>query len=298
MTRVFVTGGGLGTPVPPFSALLGGLSRFAESGGIAEEIVTQGDPRDPALIHAVFASPRPSKGRAVLLFLHGKGGSAGEWIHDVKVALRMGFSVIVPNLRGHAPSTGEHITYGVLETGDIERLVEALHRRFGFDQERVGVDACSLGTLTGIRFSTVFPVRALWLQAPFCRLQDLAVHYLAAATGLPVRLLTLPAVAAVSRIETLTGFTLESIDPLAHARNVRCPVTVVHGDADERVPLRFGRPVFDALAGSKELWVVPRAGHCHHPSEPRTLARDEYVEKWGGFFRFHLQGRSGPLRLS
>jgi len=42
---------------------------------------------------------------------------------------------------------------------------------------------------------------------------------------------------------------------------VRCPVLVMHGEADEIVPLGHGRRLFEMAPGPKTLVVIPGAHH-------------------------------------
>jgi pimeloyl-ACP methyl ester carboxylesterase len=72
------------------------------------------------------------------------------------------------------------------------------------------------------------------------------------------------------------------------ARRVTCPTVVVHGEDDGLVPIRFALRVYEALAGEKTFWRVPRCGHCHHADEPQALSRAEYEKRWTEFFHPRL----------
>jgi dipeptidyl aminopeptidase/acylaminoacyl peptidase len=50
--------------------------------------------------------------------------------------------------------------------------------------------------------------------------------------------------------------------PLYYAHAVTQPLRIVHGDADESVPLDHGRWFHERAAGPKELCVLPGAPHC------------------------------------
>lgn len=50
--------------------------------------------------------------------------------------------------------------------------------------------------------------------------------------------------------------------PVYYAQAMTQPLRIVHGDADESVPLEHGRRFFEHAAGPKELCVVPGAPHC------------------------------------
>lgn len=251
-----------------------------------EEVEHEGDPREPARLHALFASPGAPASRGTVLFLHGKGGCAAEWRPDAARALRLGWNALVADLRGHAPSGGRRVTYGALEEEDLVRLLDAARARWGVEAARVAVDACSMGSLVALRLAARVPaIAGLWLQSPFGGLRRMAGVYLARATGIPAALLALPARLAVGLVEKETGFDLAAIDPVATARRVTAPAVVVYGETDVLVPEGLAREVFDALSGPKDWWRVPRAGHCHHPDEPQALYARLYARRWTAFFR-------------
>ncbi|MCM3875731.1 MAG: alpha/beta hydrolase, partial [Thermoanaerobaculia bacterium] len=242
----------------------------------------------PARLSVHFATPGRPETRGTVLFLHGKGGCGAEWTPDTVRALGLGFNVLVPELRGHPPSTGARITYGILETVDLERLLELAAARFGVKRARLGIDGCSMGALLALHLAAAAPPAALWLQAPFADMKEMAAHYLHRATGLPAFLFALPVRILVRRIARTEGLDLSQADPVRAARRVTCPTVVVHGEEDGLVPIRFAPRVYEALAGEKTFWRVPRCGHCHHADEPQALRQAEYERRWTEFFRPRL----------
>ena len=271
------------------SAFLPALREAAGPRGFVETFEHDGDPAEPARLVAHLASPGAPGRRATLLFLHGKGGFAAEWRRDAVRALRIGYNVVVPQLRAHAPSGGRRITYGLREKGDVALLVAEAERRFGVGARRLGLDGASYGALVALHVAADDArVRALWLRSPFADLPAMAAQYVARATGLPRALVSLPARLWVALAARSTGLPLAALDPLQAARQVSCPAVVVHGEADELVPVALAPPVHAALGGPKELWIVPRAGHEHHPDEPSGLHAAAYARRWTAFMSRHL----------
>lgn len=275
---------GLAPATASVDAFRSAVREAAGPEGFVEIVTHDGDPREPARLFALFATPGRPETRGTVLFLHGKGGCGAEWAPDAVRALGLGFNVLVPELRGHPPSAGARVTYGILETGDLERLLDLASARFGVERARLGIDGCSMGALLALHLAAAASPAALWLQAPFGDLKNMAAHYLHRATGLPAFLFALPVRLLVRRIARTEGLDLSQADPMRAARRVTCPTVVVHGEDDRLVPIRFAPRVYEALAGEKTFWRVPRCGHCHHADEPQALERGEYERRWAEFF--------------
>ncbi|MGH9441918.1 MAG: alpha/beta hydrolase [Thermoanaerobaculia bacterium] len=252
-----------------------------------------GDPRDPALLHATFATPGDPGFRTTLIFLHGKGGDAAEWQPDAVAALEAGFNVLCPDLRGHGGSEGDFITFGLLESGDLRLAVARAAEKFGADPDRLAVHACSAGCTVALAFCAGNPsVRALWMESPFGDAREMARHYLHLKSGLPGWLLGLTTRIALSRADARIrrrlglpgGAGLESVDPLETAKRVRCPVQVVYGAKDELVLPGFVPVLAAVLPRTTKVWRVEGAGHCHHENEASRIMREEYRRRWDEFF--------------
>jgi fermentation-respiration switch protein FrsA (DUF1100 family) len=87
----------------------------------------------------------------------------------------------------------------------------------------------------------------------------------------------------------MAGAVLPVVGPLvahgfntqAKIRQVRVPLFVIHGDADEVVPFSQGQAVFRAANEPKEFWRVPKAHH----NDLLYIAGEEYVTRLRAFLR-------------
>jgi len=275
---------------------LDALRRHGES---ADAFEHPGDARDPVSLVCTFASPGAPADRATILFLHGKGGNATEWLPDALRALACGFNVLCPDLRGHGRSGGRFITFGLLEREDLKNAVEAARERFGIDASRLGVHSCSYGGAPALQFCAANPdVRALWLESPFGDATAMARHYLHLKSGLPSWTLGLTTRWALSRadgrVRAAIGLSraegLATMDPVEAAEKIRCPVALVYGKRDElTLPAFLGR-LEEALPRATTVWEVASAGHCHHADQPLAVEAKEYERRWKEFFGLRLGG--------
>jgi pimeloyl-ACP methyl ester carboxylesterase len=286
---------GLG-PTPDRQAEL--LAALEAHAAIVSSLRHKGSARLPVELAATFASPGAPEQRPTILFLHGKGGSSCEWEPDALRALRLGYNVLLPDLRSHGRSGGTFFTLGFLEKDDLALALEAARGGFGVDPDRFGIHSCSAGSSVALEFAAGRTgVRAIWLESPFAEPREMARHYLSRATRIPGFLLALTsrwAIArAVSRVQRELGGEdgapgLELLDPLAAIARVTAAVLLVHGEEDGLVPPHFTRRLAAALPPRSAVWNVSGAGHCHHANEPEVVARMAYERRWEEFFGTYL----------
>lgn len=265
---------------------------------ILGEIRHSGSARLPVELSATFASPGEPARRPTILFLHGKGGNASEWTPDALRAVRLGYNVLLPDLRGHGRSGGSIFTMGYLEKEDLARAIEVAGERFAVDPQRIGIHSCSAGSSVALEFAAGRSgIRAIWLESPFAQPREMARHYLSRATKIPAPLLALAtrwAISrAVSRVARELGVQappdgLALLDPVRAAAQVTAVVLLVHGQEDGLVPPRFTSRLAAALPPRSAVWTVPGAGHCHHGNEPAAVARAAYERRWEEFFGAYL----------
>jgi pimeloyl-ACP methyl ester carboxylesterase len=286
---------GLGPPPDRYAELAEGLAGAATT---VAELRHPGSARLPVELSATFASPGDAPSRPTILFLHGKGGNASEWTSEAVRALRLGYNVLIPDLRGHGRSGGTFFTLGYLEKDDLALALDAVRGRFGIDEQRLGIHSCSAGSSVALEFAADRAgIRAIWLESPFARPREMARHYLSRATHIPWPLLTLASHwairRAVSRVARELGVHdprggLELLDPVQAVARVTAPVLLVHGEDDRLVPPRFMARLAAALPPRSAVWNVAGAGHCHHDDEPAAVSRQAYARRWEEFFRIYL----------
>ena len=268
------------------------LSRLSAAGARVHDYRFAGSARAPDELCAILATPAEGRSSRTIVFLHGKGGNAAEWAPDALRAVALGYNALLPDLRGHKPSGGEFVTYGLLEREDLAAAIAAAEVRFDLDASRLAAHSCSAGSSTALVWAADEPrVRGIWLESPFADAREMARHYLGILTGLPRAVLGLTTAFAVRRalgsLRAALDVTPEEIlasDPVRAAARVRVPIFIVFGDEDRLVPPRFTQRLADVLPPGSTLWNPQGAGHCHHDNEPQKVNEREYVERWTAFF--------------
>jgi pimeloyl-ACP methyl ester carboxylesterase len=176
------------------------------------------------------------------------------------LALRFDFSYV-----GASSGRFEDITYG----GEVDDLKAAYALVQNRQTGKTAILGSSMGGSVALLFAAQEPsVAALvTVAAPF--------H----PENFPLRMLT-PEQLQQWRARGFTTYNgqrlnvtlledLEHIDMPASARKIRCPVLILHGDADEVVPVKEAYELHDCLPNSKRL--VTFEGSDHRLSNPMVL---------------------------
>lgn len=187
---------------------------------------------------------QPRAGQPVILYLHGNAGNLASRAGRFQRMIARGYGVIAPAYRGSSGSTGTPSEAAI--TGDMLSLYGALDAFVpGLEPGHVVIYGESLGTgvaLKTVAASGVQPA-AVVLEAPFTSLPDV------------VR-------ASVPRMTPLIPRMTSIWDSARHARALRAPLLVLHGDRDDLIPIAQGRAVLKAArATNKSLITVQGAGH-------------------------------------
>lgn len=189
------------------------------------------------------------EGLATILFFHGNAGSLASRAGRFAAYQQQGFGVLFASYRGYGGSGGKPTQAGII--ADSFLFLDWLEGR-GVEPSRIAVIGESLGSAVAVRLAARREVGAVILEAPFSSAADIAAaHY----WWLPVR--------ALMR---------DPFDSMKAIGSVSAPVTIIHGDRDTIVPLRYGQRLFEAASEPKEMVVIADAGH-------NNLLRDEVLRK-------------------
>jgi pimeloyl-ACP methyl ester carboxylesterase len=235
----------------------------------------------PPRASIALATVDPAHGsppRATVFVLHG--------IRDRKEAMRpwatmlarAGYRAVLVDLRGHGRSTGDVLTYGVVDAVDLSQVLDALA-----DQGRivgpVGVMGHSYGAATAIQWAgRDARVAGVVAVAPFTNLRDVVPGY----TIVPLS----PAFVArvVDRAGKLGGFDPDAASPLDAITRARAPVLLVHGRADRRIPPSHSQRLHAAAPDHSELVLVDGAGHDDVTGAPGARLAERTVAWFSGAF--------------
>ena len=183
--------------------------------------------RDGRRISAVYL-PNPAA-RYTLLFSHGNAEDLGDDLLFLQAVRDSGFSVLAYDYQGYGTSEGRPSESHVYE--DEEAAYQYLTHTLATPPEQVIAWGRSLGGAAAVDLASRRPLAGLILESSF-----------------------ISAFRVLTRVSLLPIDKFRNLDKIA---GVRCPVLVIHGEADRVVPFWHGQKLFAAAPGPKRsLWVA------------------------------------------
>ncbi|MDL2319095.1 alpha/beta hydrolase [Eubacteriales bacterium OttesenSCG-928-A19] len=214
--------------------------------------------RDGLSLHGYFAA---RDGNRYAIAMHGYTGNGrsmagfGERFYD------RGFSVLLPDCRGHGESEGKYIGMGWPDRLDLLEWVNWLLAR---DPEaEIILYGISMGGATVMMASgEILPpqVKLIIEDCGYTSVWDEFAVQLRDQFGLPA----VPVLSAASVVTRLrAGFWLEEASALEQVARADpgLPMLFIHGEKDTFVPFSMLEELYDAKRGIKEKLAVPGATH-------------------------------------
>lgn len=125
----------------------------------------------------------------------------------------------------------------------------------------------------------------MWADSSFASLRRVTEEFVKLITRLPDTVLN-PLLRASIQIASYRGkFDVYSVDPLALAGKISCPVYLVHGTADRLIAIAHSENIYYALSGQKEIWLIEGVRHACGSRR----AKNEYSKRMVHFFDQNLR---------
>ncbi|MHB9146360.1 MAG: alpha/beta hydrolase [Symbiobacteriia bacterium] len=246
----------------------GAVNETPASVGLAFETVQFPSDVDGVTLRGWFL-PAPAQNPAhlspkTIILSHGYAGDRLEKgvpaLGLAKVLVGAGYNVLMFDFRNSGLSDGNITTVGYYEVADLLGAIHYLKQARAGQAQHVGLIGFSMGAVvSGLAAAREPAAEAVIMDSPFADLRSYLADNMPHWTHLPdfpftwVILHTLPLVEHVD---------MRAVSPLAVMPTLKQPVLLIHGDADQTVPLRNSEELVKAASSGKvRLWVVHGAGH-------------------------------------
>lgn len=224
-----------------------GATRAREGQIVAHVEDVQLTAADGVRLHGWYCTPRvgraggalePVEARATLLYLHGNGGNISHRYDFLNELVGLPANVLIIDYRGYGKSEGSPSKEGLYL--DARAAWDHLTVTRATPAARIVIFGKSLGGAVGIELATRVGAGGLVVQSSFTSIADMAGEVLPFVPRFAIR---------------------TKMDSLSKIDAVTCPKLFIHSPADEIIPYRLGRRLFDAARPPKQFYEVEGAPH-------------------------------------
>ncbi|MEL7011564.1 MAG: alpha/beta fold hydrolase [Cyanobacteria bacterium J06588_4] len=198
------------------------------------------------LVHGWWIPAAQAKAPA-LLYFHGNGSNNGDLTEIAAIFHQLGVSVLLIDYRGYGKSSpvfpNETRVYE-----DAEAAWQYLIQEQQIEPQQILVYGHSLGGAIAIELATKHPDMAgLITEGTFTSIENMA--------GLMPGIKLFPLGLLVN----------QRFDSITKIKSLETPILILHGTADEVIPLFMSDELFAAAPEPKHLEIFPEAGHNNLP---------------------------------
>jgi pimeloyl-ACP methyl ester carboxylesterase len=219
------------------------------------------------------------KDAGAIILMHGVRASRLSMVDRARFLSRAGFTVLLFDFQAHGESSGDHITFGYLESKDAQAAIEFL--RANAPGERIGVIGVSMGGAAMLLAEQPLEVNAMVLEMVYPTIDEAIGNRLSMRFGGWSRILT-PLL--TWQLKPRLGVNTDALQPLNRLGKITAPTLFVVGAEDQHTTLEESRQMFNAAAEPKELWIIERAAHV----DLHAAQKEEYERRVLSFFTSRL----------
>ena len=211
-------------------------------------------------VHGYHSSPRMDYGSSI------------RFLHDC------GCNVLLPDNRSHGQSEGGFCGFSYLDSRDCISWCRYIEARFGADS-KILLIGISMGgaTVLSAAGDKELPlcVRGVVSDCAFSSGWDELAYQMKRLFKLP----TFPILHTVDLLlRIFAGYSLRKNTAVQCAKNIKVPLLIIHGRADDFVPTRMASEIYEAAKCDKRLLLVDGAKHgisyCVAPELYREAVKD------------------------
>lgn len=224
-----------------------------------------------------FIPGAPGKGAVILL--HSLRADRRSMLGRARFLNRAGYAALMFDFQAHGETPGRFMTFGLLESDDVDGAVRYLRSRL--PGEKIGVLGSSLGGAAVLFGDAARTVDALVLEAVYTTLPEAVENRLMLRFGSPGRYL---APLLLWQVRPRLGLNVDDLSPIDHIDAIAAPLLVIAGSQDRRTTLAQSQRLFERAPAPKSLWVIDGARH----QDLHLYAGRAYERRVLRFFQRHL----------
>ena len=196
------------------------------------------------------------KKNKTILFFHGNAGSLENRIHKLNHFREMNVNFLIIAWRGFSGNKGKPSEKGLYEDG--KSAINWLFNK-GVEEEKIIIYGESLGTGVATHLSQNKNFAGIILETPFTSMIDAAkIFYPYIPVGLLLK---------------------DKFDNKNKIKNIRSPVLVMHGEADQIVPFDMGKKIYEIANEPKYSYFTKHDNHMMEYDENLIKALNSFLKR-------------------
>lgn len=198
--------------------------------------------------------------KGTILVLHGIRDRKDSQITVGRDLAAAGYRAVLIDLRGHGRSSGQWLTYGVIEAHDLIQVLDSLQTQ-KLLAGHVGVLGTSYGGSIGIQLAAIDDrVKAIVAIAPFANVRELLPLY-AKQIGINWAITDSQMDAGFAKAVELAQCDLSQADPSAAITKTQAHVLLIHGRDDANIPCEHSQRLAAAAGDRARMILVDHEDH-------------------------------------
>lgn len=180
-----------------------------------------------------------------VLYFHGNGSNLGDLVTRADRLHRLGLAVLLIDYRGYGRSQGDFPSEASVYE-DAEAAWQYLTKTRQLAPSKVVLYGQSIGGAVAIEMAVRHPEAAcVIVESSFTSMQAMVAQ-------------TIPAF-----LLPLDWILTQHFDSLSKVRLLQVPILLIHGTADDTIPVTMSQDLFAAASDPKQLLLIPGADHTN-----------------------------------
>lgn len=246
---------------------------------IVKDIFIQSE--DGLKLHGYYAN---NKNDTWAILCHGYTSSGNKMAYQAEHFYNMGYSVLMPDARGHGKSEGKYIGMGWDDRRDIVCWIKTILQKQ--PQAKIILYGISMGAATVLMTAgEPLPnnVKAIIEDCGYSSIRDEFTYILRHFIKLP----SFPMLhAAAIHIKLRSGFNfLSEGNAVQQIKNAKTPILFIHGKQDTFVPYTMFQKLYNEAPEHKQCLIIDNAGHAESCIKEPVL----YWQTITNFLKKHIR---------